>query len=258
MDYVAHLHREAAAFEAAARRAGELDRAPIVPSCPGWSVADLVLHLGGVHRLIAAVVRDRITSPPNLSGVSLPRQEGWPDPNDAPNLVPLPASLVDWFAAGAEALVTTLRETAPGEQVWTWSAEQNVGFWQRMQAIEAAVHRWDAENAVGTPAPVDPELAADAVAQTFQVMAPARRAWRGAPPGSGERLAFRQTDGADRWVVHFDGTHVRLDDGAAPVELAGSASDLMLFLWQRTGTDRLTVTGDAALADRYFTLVPPM
>ena len=44
-----------------------------------------------------------------------------------------------------------------------------------MQAIEAAVHRWDAENAVGAARPLDAAIAADAVGQTFEVMAPMRR-----------------------------------------------------------------------------------
>ena len=45
-----------------------------------------------------------------------------------------------------------------------------------MQAIEAAVHRWDAENAVGVAQPFDGALAADAIGQTFEIMAPMRRA----------------------------------------------------------------------------------
>src|SRR3712207_1775237 len=72
----------------------------------------------------------------------------------------------------------SMQQTQP---VWTWSPERTTGFWLRMQTIEAAVHRWDAENAIGAGQPIDAELAADAVGQTFQVMAPARRAWRQAP-----------------------------------------------------------------------------
>ncbi|MFI9597024.1 maleylpyruvate isomerase N-terminal domain-containing protein [Nonomuraea sp. NPDC052265] len=44
---------------------------------------------------------------------------------------------------------------SPDDPAWTWSREQTVGFWRRMQAIEAAVHRWDAENAIGPAAPID-------------------------------------------------------------------------------------------------------
>nr|BFE86052.1 hypothetical protein GCM10020093_086530 [Planobispora longispora] len=129
-----------------------------------------------------------------------------------------------------------------------------------MQTIEAAVHRWDAEGAVGTALPVDAELAADSVSQTFEVMAPARRALRQAPPGRGERYRFRRTDGADVWTARFEGDDVRLveDGGPADVELAGTASDLMLFLWRRLPAEHLDVSGDEAVLDRYFTLVPPV
>src|SRR5439155_23319019 len=85
VDYVGHFEREAAAFEAAARRAAGARAAPEVPSCPQWVVTDLVLHLGMVHRLLARLVGERMQEPPARS-----------DPS-----------------------------------------------WQRMQAIEAAVHRWD-------------------------------------------------------------------------------------------------------------------
>lgn len=149
---------------------------------------------------------------------------------------------------------------SPGEAVWTWSADHTVGFWQRMQAIEAAVHRWDAQAAVGAAEPVDAALAADAVGQTFEVMVPMRRALKHAPVGQGERFGFRRTDGTGYWAIRFDAAGLVACDGPGDVELSGTASDLMLFLWQRAeaGTGSLVVRGDAALLDRYFVLVPPI
>lgn len=264
MDFVPHFHREVVAFEAAARRAAEAGEAPMVPSCPGWSVADLVMHLGGAHRMAVRILRERLTEPPDLADYSfleLPEDlQGWPAPEHAPNRGPMPPGLIDWFADGAAQLESLFRERDPGEKVWTWSHEQTTGFWSRMQAIEAAGHRWDAENAIGAARPVEAELAEDAVAQNFTVMAPARRARTQAPPGSGERFRLRQSDGPGEWTVRFDGDDVHLTDGAGPcdVELAGTASDLMLFLWQRIPADWLEVNGDRQVLDRYFTLVPPL
>ena len=147
----------------------------------------------------------------------------------------MPAALLDWFGAGAADLEEQFRAAEPGEPVWTWSPDHSVGFWQRMQAIEAAVHRWDAENAVGTARPLDAALAADAVGQTFEFMAPMRRAVAKAPPGQGERFLFRRTDGPEAWAVQFDGDAIRL---GAPgdqhdIQISATASDLALFLWQR-------------------------
>ncbi|MGI8331770.1 maleylpyruvate isomerase family mycothiol-dependent enzyme [Actinomadura scrupuli] len=264
MDYLPHFHREIQGFLAAARQAAGAGTTALVPSCPGWSVSDLVLHLGGVHRYLTPVLRDRLLKPPDpadLTVLDLPADRaGWPVPEQAPNRGPMPPGMIDWFAEGASALEAQFRGGDPGERVWTWSREQTAGFWLRMQTIEAAVHRWDAESAVGEPQPVEAELAADAVGQTFEVMAPARRAWRQAPPGAGERFRFRQTDGSGSWTVHFDGDQVLLTDGDLPceAELAGTASDLMLFLWRRIPADGLEVRGGEGVSDRYFVLVPPV
>lgn len=167
MDYVEHCQPEAQAFVAAARAVTGADPAPAVPSCPGWTVTDLVLHLGYVHRFIGHIISGRLTTAPqagDLAWLALPAEHaGWMRERatqhagrDAagtpPDRRPLPAALVDWCNDGAAALEAQFRATVPGEPVWTWAAsDQTAGFWQRMQAIEAAVHRWDAQNATGSP-----------------------------------------------------------------------------------------------------------
>lgn len=209
MDYVSHFQREVQAFAAAARTVAASGEAPIVPSCPEWSMADLVLHLGMVHRVVIDVIRHRLPNSPDTNDLALYEvpedRDGWPYPGQTPHLAPLPPSLIDWFSTGATILSDLFTTTPPTEKVWSWSPEQTVGFWLRMQTIEAAVHRWDAENTLGTPTPIARDLAVDAITQTFDVMAPARRVWRQAPPGQGERFTFQQTDGPSTWTVTFTG-----------------------------------------------------
>ncbi|MGW1867140.1 maleylpyruvate isomerase family mycothiol-dependent enzyme [Streptomyces mauvecolor] len=267
MDYVAQFRREVEAFEGAARVASREvggDGVALVPSCPDWSVADLVFHLGAVHRYVIHVIGEGMTDRPNdndFAFLSLPGDRaGWPDPWLAPNRGLLPAGLLDWFHEGASRLASLFARHDPAERVWSWSDEQSVGFWRRMQAIEAAVHRWDIEHALGAAKPVDRQLAADAVSHTFEVMAPARRARQNAPAGQGERLRFRQSDGFGLWVVQMDPEGVLLNEGTGccDVELTATASELMLFLWRRIPSDGLEVRGDAALLERYFKLVPPL
>ncbi|MFC5720429.1 maleylpyruvate isomerase family mycothiol-dependent enzyme [Streptomyces gamaensis] len=268
MDFLSAFRRETQAFEAGLRQALDVETAPPVPSCPGWSLSDLAGHLGGVHRFVARILRDRLQEMPDISDLSLyelPADlDGWPRPENAPNLGPVPKALVDWFTDGAAALEARFRNTPPDTPVWTWAPERTAAFWLRIQAIEAAVHRWDAQGAFGTPQPVDTDLAVDAISHNFTVMAPFRRARRQAPPGAGERYGFRRTDGAGRWTVTFEDDAVRLGEGAgegegeADTELAGTASDLLLFLWHRLPAEQLDVSGDQAVLDRYFTLVPPL
>jgi uncharacterized protein (TIGR03083 family) len=275
MDYVDHFHREVQAFSAAAREAIADDPAPDVPSCPGWTVTELVLHLGFVHRFVARIFSQRIMERPEVGDWSwlalsaehvgwlremlAEREEGHPAGTPRARR-PLPAALMDWFGTGAAALEAQFLATPADEPLWTWSAEQAAGFWQRMQTIEAAIHRWDAEGATGTPSAMNADLAVDAIAQTFEVMAPMRRAALHGTPGRGERFRFCRSDGPGAWVVRFDDNTVVLGDSDDPgdVTAAGTASDLMLFLWHRLAPEALDVSGDAALLDRYFELVPPL
>ena len=57
-EYVGAIRTDGAALAAAARRAGI--EAP-VPSCPLWSVADLLGHVGRLHRWVADIVVERAT-----------------------------------------------------------------------------------------------------------------------------------------------------------------------------------------------------
>lgn len=262
MDHLLHFRREVHAFEAAARRAA--GDAPVVPSCPDWSVSDLVAHLGGVHRFVSRLVEDRLVRPPDTTDRAFLRlpagSAGWPgSPEDGPHLGPVPPGLIDWFAEGAAELAENFRGTDPDEPVWSWTRDGTTGFWLWVQSVEAALHRWDAENATGTPAPLDADHAADAIGRHFALVAPAWRARGRAPAGLGERLGFRRTDGPGEWVVSFEGDAVRRVEGPCDAELSGTASDLLLFLWHRIPADALSgVRGDRAALERYFVLVPPV
>ncbi len=115
-----------------------------VPSCPGWSTADLVRHVLEVHRSWSRIVADGRTEP---------------DWRDEP--VPNDADLVRELLAGALRFADVLGRTDPEQPCWTWGPEQNAGFVQRFQVQEAALHRWDAEQAVGTPAPITTDTPVD-------------------------------------------------------------------------------------------------
>ena len=264
MDYVRYFGSEVAAFEAAARKAADDGTAPEVPSCPGWVMTDLVLHLGVAHRCVARVIGERMRRLPDASDppdTLLPDEwAAWLPPESAPPGQPVPAALLDWFHEGAEALEERLFLAGPDEPVWTWSeADRTIGFWQRTQAFEAAVHRWDAQKATGEAEPIDSALAADAVSQTFEIMAPVRRAEAKATPGNGEHFLFRRADGPQSWRVRFSGDEILLGpaDGRPDIEISGRASDLALFLWNRPVNGQLDIQGNTRMLRRFFELVPP-
>jgi hypothetical protein len=122
------------------------------------------------------------------------------------------------------------------------------------------VHRWDAQLSHGEPEAIESALASDGVDEVLDVMLPQRREW--VTPrrvSAGETYHFHRTDGPGEWVVRFapEGPVVTREHVKGDVALRGPASDLLLWLWHRIPTSRLEVFGDAALADRFFELVPP-
>lgn len=248
MDHIAHFERETTAFHRAALMAAMPAEPPPVPSCPDWTAADLVRHVGRAHRLVNHIIVDRLQSSPSAE-----RREQFAAPSDA-----TPEDLADWFAEGAIALAATFHATAPEVPVWTWGTQHDVGFWLRVQTIEMAVHRWDLEGTIGSPQPVDEEIAVDGVPQFLEVVVPFRRALKSPPPMKGERYRFRQTDGSGAWSIALDpdGPRPLADDEPADAELAGTASDLLLFLWNRIPGEPLLANGDAKLLERFFVLVP--
>jgi uncharacterized protein (TIGR03083 family) len=121
MDYLAHLGRELAAFEACL--GGDLS-AP-VEHCGNWTLYDLADHFGGQNLWAAAAVTE---------------QRGDYKPAPAPRD---PAALAAWFNGTAGVLLAAL-DTDPSATAWTIAPPPTVGFWQRRRCHETLVHRWDA------------------------------------------------------------------------------------------------------------------
>jgi len=232
LDYLGALRADSAALAATARLG--LD-AP-VPACPGWSVADLVLHTGTVQRHKATIVREGLRRPPQAT--------------DFP-AAPSPDRLIGWFEEGAADLADTLERADPATPVWTFhQPDQTVGFWRRRMAHEAAVHRVDAQAAHDRIAPVaPPALASDGVAEVLDVML-ARL--RDAAAGNGETVHLHCTDTEGEWLLTMEPERVRVRVGHAKGDCAarGGASDLLLFLWGRLPADGLEVFGNAGLLAR--------
>ena len=124
---------------------GNLDR--VVPTCPEWTVADLVRHVGIVYLHKVAAMRDGAFPAP------------WPPAglNDEE-----PIALID--RAYAE-LIEEFARHAPEDFSPTWyDPDQTVGFWIRRMAQETVIHRLDAELGADAPiAPIPDDLAIDGI-----------------------------------------------------------------------------------------------
>jgi uncharacterized protein (TIGR03083 family) len=191
-----------------------------VTHCPGWSVRDLVVHLGGVHEWAAHAV---------TAG--------------SPDLRPTPPSpdepdLAAWYARQAALLVGVLAATPPDAPAWTLdAADRTAGFWRRRQVHEVAMHTWDAEDAAGRTSPFDPALAWDGVLEVADVLYP-RQVRLGRVDALPAAVRLLATDVAGE-VAIGSGTEL---------EVRASAEVLLRLLWHRADTSSLDPRAAALLS----------
>ena len=100
------------------------------------------------------------------------------------------------------------------------------------------MHRWDAEHAAGTPAPIDAELAVDGIDELLTVMVPIALGGKDGIDIGGS-LHVHCTDGEGEWTLHTDDGVYRVERGHAKGDAAvrGPASQLLLALWGRVSID---------------------
>jgi uncharacterized protein (TIGR03083 family) len=236
---IAALLADSAALAEAAR----LGLDALVPSCPGWSVADLLEHTGRVHRAVTRRVRDLESERRSAADMVLPPR----------------SELVGWLKSGAEALARVLEAAAPDAPVWNWSVTPKLAsFWWRRMTQETAIHRWDGQSAHGRQQPIDPDVAVDGIDEFLAVFLPTDFA-ETPPADLGGVIYLRCTDRPDAWLATVRGGEliVRRDQlpgaAVAPLVIASaSASDLLLFLWRRIppSAPGITADGDRALLAR--------
>lgn len=248
-DYLSHLQDESARF-----RTVLADCAPDaqVPGCPAWTAADLLWHLTRVQDFWAHVISHR---------------PGPPEAYDEPTRPSSYADLLTAFHERTQALTGALKAADPADPAWSWAADQTVGFTYRRQALEALVHRVDAEQTAGVPSELDPRLAADGVHEVLDVF------FGGPPPEWGtfspleHYVRIDVTDTGDTiWAQlgRFSGTdadgidhqeddfHVVADPGVEPdAVISGTASDLLLRLWRRGDGADTHVAGNLEIVDHF-------
>ena len=231
-EHIDQLAAEGPRLADAAQSAG-LDAA--IPGCPGWQVRDLVTHVGGVHRWAASIVGGALAGNDDVM-------------SDQVGTGPADRLLIGWFRDGHRVLVQTLRD-APGDLAcFTFlPAPCPLAFWARRQAHETAIHRADAQAACRSASPFDHALALDGIDEILTGFAARPRTL---PPGT---LRIEPAGDAP-WLVTLGprgvtATRPRGQDMPADVIVRGSATGIYLWLWNRPAV--VTITGDAAIADRW-------
>jgi len=229
----------------------EYDQSLPIPTCPGWTLRQLVTHVGRAHRWAAEITRTR-------SDAFIPFR-AVPDgklPDDR-------AEQCAWLRAGAARIIDAVRE-AGSDLVWSFIGPAPAGFWIRRMAHETLVHRADAQLAAGAePEPViEAEVAADAIDEWLMLLT-------GGLGNSGERtkalpaaagLHIHATDdglgGRGEWMIRHEagGLTVEPGHGEGDAALTGPAASLLLVLMRRrpVSDPAVTVYGDSAVVDGWL------
>jgi uncharacterized protein (TIGR03083 family) len=227
------------------------DLSVTVPTCPDWSLAELLRHIGGNLRSVETAVRTgtAVTAPdkqvPDLAG---------PGGDD-------PAALDSWLAEAAARFAGTLAKADPGSLAQVWTVQAPTAFWARRAANDLVVHRADAAVTLQTGYTVAPELAADAIDELLELISdpeiaassPALAELR----GPGKRIHLHATDAdpelAAEWLIELgpDGFSWRHGHEDATVTLRGPLADVMRVFYRRLPADseRVEVLGDPGLLD---------
>ncbi len=237
LDYVTAIRDNATQLADAGERAG-LDAR--VPSCPDWVVADLLGHIGTVHRWATACC-DRSPTDPFMrsseAGIEVP-----------PDHAARPA----WVREGAGVLADTLAARSPDDPCWTWAPPATIGFWRRRQAHETAMHRIDAQLAADAVEPIDAALASDGIDE-WMALLPNRPWVPDKITGAGETIHLHCTDVDGEWLLRLapSGLEVERVHAKGDVAAKGAASDLLVWLMGRGPVERLEVFGDESLLMRW-------
>lgn len=209
-----------------------------VPSCPGWTMADLVSHVAKVYVDKTETIRAR-------------QEQPWPP--ELPAADPIEALDTTYTA-----LVKELTDRPDAEISASWyKPDQTVGFWVRRMAQETVIHRVDGELAAGVPlAPIPDDLALDGIDEVlvcFLAYSAAEYAeYLGEALATADGRAVRVDAGATSWSVRIAPDTIEIS--TAPTETAarvsGSPTDVLLWLWRRTDADAVSIDGDPDLVRR--------
>ncbi|MFT4296715.1 MAG: maleylpyruvate isomerase family mycothiol-dependent enzyme [Micropruina sp.] len=213
-----------------------------VPTCPGWTVRDLVTHQGLVHRWATATVRG---------------EPARPDADVAAEAASA-VDLLEWLDDGLVDLLNALA-SAPADldvPFFLPDAPPPRQAWTRRQCHETTVHAIDAMAAKLGRAPraselwVSPALARDGIDELLLGFAPRDKySPRAAQPCD---IAVTTADGIGAWTVTLGPDACTARVGAsdtATARITGTARGIYAALWNRGGD--WTVSGDTALVQSF-------
>jgi uncharacterized protein (TIGR03083 family) len=210
-----------------------------VPSCPEWTVRDLLRHMGEVHRWAASHVTGKRETM-NVEDFAL-------YPHDD-------AGLLGWFREGHAELLQALETADPDADYYGFlpGGLRGTRFWARREAHETTIHRVDAQNVTGMVSPTTTEFAIDGIDEMLHGFL-ARRPSRLTSAADPYTFVLVCTDSPHAWRVSVaaDGPTTTADPGEGGSRVYGNAFDLYLLLWNRRPLEGLEVQGPTDWIEHY-------
>ncbi|MBM9507839.1 maleylpyruvate isomerase family mycothiol-dependent enzyme [Actinacidiphila acididurans] len=250
-DLLRLIDDRSAAFRAAVAAAPSLDVQ--VPTCPEWTLFDLVQHLGEGRRAWAAT----ISAGPDATAKASPKGDATaPREREA---------LLAWLAASTQLLLDALGEAGPDRGCWTWwgksQSPQTCGAVARHQLHEIAVHTYDAQLTVGAPQPLPEEVALDGAEEFLSTICTTTEAW----PHEPAVVDYHATEGRSwrHWLSDDGARAARLstpgttpasatdeEPEATDASIEGSANELVLSFYGRIPLDSLKLDDNRGVFDQ--------
>lgn len=234
-DLLRLIDEQSATFRTVVASAPSLD-VP-VPSCPGWTLADLAQHIGQGRRKWARIVAAGPADGPVQVTDTLPEGR---------------EAVTAWLAEGTRLLLDSLRAAGPEGACWTWWADsqspQNAWSVARHQLQELAVHTYDAQLALGKEEPLDSRIAVDGVHEFLTTCCATSSPW----PHEPATLDFRTLEG-EAWRLVLSGEGARVvapDETAASAGVLESAGVVVLWMYNRVGLEGLDIAGEQVVFEQ--------
>lgn len=196
-----------------------------VPTCPGWTVRDLVTHQGVVHRWATGI----------LQGAGRQDESEWVEQSGA-------GDLLEWFDDGMAELLDTFSRAPADLDVWFLpfaDAPRPRDAWLRRQVHETTIHAVDAMAArLGAPPTSDQVwvpawVSADGVDELLTGLS--GMFTLGAQATA--RVLVQATDTGHSWLLETGAEKTRPTRDPGPVDadttVSGTARQLYLALWNR-------------------------
>ena len=214
-----------------------------VPSCPGWTGADLANHVAEVY----------------LHKTETIRRGEWPEPWPPDRgLDPLAA-----LDKAYEELTAEFAAHDPADKAPSWyEPGQTVGWWIRRMAQETVMHRVDAELTAGVePLAIPADLAADGIDEVLDCfLAYATTAY---PDHLADLMAdcdgstVRIDTESGCWLVQLGPDVATVERASADAEavIRGSEDAVLRWLWRRVGNSAVELDGNRAVVGKLHNLL---